>query len=381
MSWRGTSTISPEIIQISVGPDGDLPSTSCDPNLDLTEVANYRPRSVWPPELPTVRRRQLTELDRLGVQTDLVSYRLGAETRIVCFKYYCTNRNYAVIWHEANCLANMPKHPNIVHFDSLVVDHVEGGEDVVVGFTTKFIPGDTVIDNVSRVFKLKYLRQLITAVDFLNLRLGIAHGDIVPWNLLIDEETDNVVLFDFNLGAKLGWEGDPSFRNTFNYEEPRNDVKLTVFTMYEIITRDLQFRGELYGHPHEITILDVMGLEESEEEWSKHEDVRLDASIAEYRAVLHEWLVRRLTSDDKEITHYTQAPDHIDWPDAPPLPEMDFDGMSERAPLILRQMLVRKGENFLRWQRPSSHQLPLPAGKRLLATGEVVDDDDEQAAT
>jgi hypothetical protein len=138
----------------------------------------------------------------------------------------------------------------------------------------------------------------------------------------------------------------------------------------------MQFRRELY--PHEIAIPDVMDLEESEE-WSKHEDVRLDAPIAEYRAVLNEWLARRATVD-KEITHYTQVPDYIDWPDAPPLREIDFFGMIERMPSILRQALVSWGEKFLRWQRPGSHQLPLPAGKRLLATGEVVDDDEEAAA-
>ncbi|KAK4241857.1 CBL-interacting serine/threonine-protein kinase 16 [Achaetomium macrosporum] len=369
---RHIDHLPPDVIQINVGPDSELLSTSCDPDLDSTEIANYRPHSVWPPWLPTVHRPQLTELDRLGLQTDLVTYRVGSETRMVCFKYYCTGKNHAVIWHEANCLAKIPKHPNIVPFDSLVVDSVEGGEALVVGFTNKFIPGGTVLENVSRVFKLKYLKQLIEAVDFLSLRRGIVHGDIVPWNLLIDEETDNIVLFDFNFGAKLGWEGDPSSRSAFNYEESRNDVKLTVFTMYEIITRDLHFREELY--PHEIAIADVMDLEEGEE-WSKHEDVRLDAPVAEYRAVLNEWLVRR-EKTDKEITHYTQAPEYIDWPDAPPLREIDFYGMIVRMQSVPRQTLVRKGEKFLQWQRPGSHQLPLPAGKRLLATGEVVDDED-----
>lgn len=33
---------------------------------------------------------------------------------------------------------------------------------------------------------------IVQAVDFLNLRLGIVHGDVCPWNLLIDEETDDL---------------------------------------------------------------------------------------------------------------------------------------------------------------------------------------------
>jgi hypothetical protein len=88
---RHIDHLAPEVIEISVGPDGELLSTSCDLDRDVTEVPNYRPRSVWPPELPTVRRPRLTELDRLGLQADLVSYRLGSETRMVCFKYYCSN--------------------------------------------------------------------------------------------------------------------------------------------------------------------------------------------------------------------------------------------------------------------------------------------------
>jgi hypothetical protein len=39
--------------------------------------------------------------------------------------------------------------------------------------------------------------------------------------------------------------------------------------------------------------------------------------------------------------------------------------------------MIRRGENFLKWQRPASRQLPLPQGKRLLATGEIIDDSAE----
>lgn len=157
---RHIDHIPPNAVEIKVGPDGELLSTSCDPSLDYTEIPNYLPRSAYAPELPAVRRSDLTEVDRLGVQTDLVTYRLGSETRRVCFKYYMTKKNFAVVWHEAHCVASIPKHPNIVPFDSIVVDSVGGGEDKVVGFTTRFIPGGTVLDNVSRVFKLKYLKQL-----------------------------------------------------------------------------------------------------------------------------------------------------------------------------------------------------------------------------
>ena len=160
-----------DTVAINVGPDGELQSTSCDLDLDSTDIPNYFPRSAYSLELPTVRRSDITEVDRLGVQTDLVTYRLGSETRRVCFKYYMTKKNYSVVWHEAHCLAKIPQHPNIVPFDSLVVDSADGVEEKVVGFTTRFIPGGTVLDNVGRVFKLKYLKQLIE-VCRLHRRLG-----------------------------------------------------------------------------------------------------------------------------------------------------------------------------------------------------------------
>ncbi|KAK3322924.1 hypothetical protein B0H66DRAFT_602347 [Apodospora peruviana] len=73
----------------------------------------------------------------------------------------------------------IPKHPNIVPFDALVVDKLDG-VDRVVGFTTRFIPGGNLDENKTRVFKLKYLEQLISTVDYLNLTLGIVHGDTCP---------------------------------------------------------------------------------------------------------------------------------------------------------------------------------------------------------
>jgi len=80
--------------------------------------------------------------------------------RQVVFKYYITENDVVSWWHEANCVMRMPRHPNIVPFDSLVVDTV-GSVDRVVGFTTHYIPGGTLSENKDRVFKPKYLEQLI----------------------------------------------------------------------------------------------------------------------------------------------------------------------------------------------------------------------------
>ncbi|CAG8285577.1 unnamed protein product [Penicillium nalgiovense] len=47
-------------------------------------------------------------------------------------------------------------------------------------------------------FRFEWLQQLTQLVDFLNLELGIIHQDIAPRNLLVDPETDKIILFDFD---------------------------------------------------------------------------------------------------------------------------------------------------------------------------------------
>jgi len=231
----------------------------------------------------------------------------------------------------------------------------------------------------------------LQAIDYLNLSLGIVHGDICPWNLLIDPETDDLKVFDFNMGAKLGWEGHDDGgapdRDAFIYDEARNDVKLAVFTLYEIITRDMSFREE--NEPEELDVTMVL----DKDEWKKHSDVSLEegAEVAEYRRVLEDWVNAR-EATDAELKDYKQTPKFIDWPPLPEFPLVDCAGTMMRRGAELRQNLVRRGEPFIEWYavskllslgclltfwvrvRPPSSALPLPEGQRLLATGEVVED-------
>ncbi|KAK1762548.1 hypothetical protein QBC33DRAFT_614276 [Phialemonium atrogriseum] len=340
-----------DTVLLSISDDGAVLSSSSDALDDASSIPFYPSRTDFPPNLATVRRHDLTEVDRLGLQVDLTTYQpCRGKTRLVVFKYYIIKTNVAIFWHEANCVLRIPRHPNIVPFDALVVDAVEGN-DKVVGFTTRYVPGGTFSENKDRIFKLKYLKQLINAVDYLNLRLGIVHGDICPWNLLIDAETDSIQIFDFNCAAKLGWEGDRANRCEFAYEEDCNDVKFVVFTLYEIITREFEFRREFY--PHELKI-----------------------PVAEYRHILTEWVSKR-KKIDKEINHFTKTPEPLDWPPLPDSLALDLDSRPIRRPAAFRVTLMRLGKDFLKWQRPPTRDTPPPKGWRLLATGEVVRDNEE----
>lgn len=366
-----------DIMQIEVGEEGELLKSTADPEEDPTMIPFYPSPSNFPAQVRQVRREQLVELDRMGVQVDLCEYIAAASTapKQVAFKYYINEGNMGVVWDEANCLLRITKHPNIIPFESLVIDQVEG-QDKVVGFTTPFVAGGTIENNVTRPFKLKHLSQLTSTIDHLNLTLGIAHGDITPYNLLIDPITDDLIIFDFNLANRLGWESENHRKQS--YEPARNDVKFAAFTLYEIITRDTHLRDENY--PHELDAAMVLDTSQggAAPAWEKHEDVVLDAPVAEYRQHLDEWMTTRraaVTDGGKEEQvpgRRDQAPGAFEWPPLPEIPEVPFCGAMLRRATQPRWWMDRRGAKFPTWQRPPSCALPLTEGKKLLATGEVV---------
>lgn len=108
----------------------------------------------------TILRSEITELGRLSVHVDLVSYD-GMEKG--AFKY-CHHPHGFGSWAEFQILARLPKHPNILPVDRLVLDEQTGKR--VLGFTTPFIEGDDLHRNKNRLFKLKHLRQLMEVSAF-----------------------------------------------------------------------------------------------------------------------------------------------------------------------------------------------------------------------
>lgn len=258
-----------------------------------------------------------------------------------------------------NLWMRLPRHPNIVPFDRVVIDELEGR---VIGFTNDYVSGGSLEKKKPCVFKLKWLQQLIQAVDDLNLRYGIAHQDIAPRNLLVDESTDSVMLFDFNFAARI----KNSTQNEGEvYCEDRNDIKGVIFTTYEIITRDDSLRRK----PHEEQSLNDLQLQ-----WVKHLKVKLDHPVEAYRRVLQEWQERRavdLTGD---------APEAINWPSRPKLPQrtvslMDIHGQPSSVTVEewyeMRQDVLARGGKVLNWERPP--QRLLNDGTRVLSTGEIID--------
>lgn len=234
--------LDPDVFAISISEQDEL-TISKDPEDDETQCPHYPALDdvECTERIQTVFRRQLREVDRFGPNVDLTEYvsPYSRRAKQVVFKYYFLDRFLFRRWDELNIWMRLPSHPFIVPFDRLVVDELEGRE-VVVGFTSVYISGGTVEENTSRIFKLKWLKQLFCAVDDLNLKYGIHHQDIAPRNLLVDEAADRLLLFDFNFAARIGYPYQEEDHD--QYSVHRDDVKGVVFTIYEIITRDMHFR-------------------------------------------------------------------------------------------------------------------------------------------
>ncbi|EWY79867.1 hypothetical protein BFJ63_vAg18120 [Fusarium oxysporum f. sp. narcissi] len=359
---RYSDQLSPDIYRIYISHTGEIISTYNDPKDDETCCIHYPSLqdTCLPEGVQIVRRDQLEELERLGPDVDLVAYppcQDGSAKKVI-FKYYFLWQYAQMSWKEMNLWMRLPRHPNIVPFDRVVVDELEGR---VVGFTNVYMPGGNLEENRSRAFKLEWLRQLIKVVDDLNLKYGITHQDIAPRNLLIDESTDSIMLFDFNFAARMDY---PSPVEGEEYVEDRNDIKGVIFTTYEIITQD----NSLRNIPHEDQNIDNLT-----SKWVKHPEVKLDHPVASYQLMLQEWQDRRAGVCVGDV------PRAIDLPAMPKPPQKTIclkdahgqpvystvDNFYER-----RRDAWARGDKVLNWQRPP--QRLLDNGARVLSSGEIV---------
>lgn len=317
--------------------------------------------------METIRRSELRELDRLGPNVDLVLY----QNRKAVFKYYLHLQFVDTRWDEMNLWMRLSrKHPNIVPFDRIVVEH----QDQVVGFTTLHIAGgtlDAIDENPGdcRTFKLRWLLQLMSLVDDLNYNYGIQHQDIAPRNLLVDEATDNIMLFDFNFSARIG---APARNMGIPFCQDRDDIKGVIFTLYEIITRDDHFRSVPHRDQDTSSLLKM-------EDWVKHPDVRLDEPVAKYRAALDMWILRR--KEQGSLKMFTDASDYVDWPALPePSRGMsyvndwagsEFESQTYSNRTINGRDAKERNLEVIEWQRPAEKMIK--EGMWVYADGRVVD--------
>ncbi|KAG6027992.1 hypothetical protein E4U41_000794 [Claviceps citrina] len=349
-------------------PDGPI-TISTDLIDDVTLYVNYPSMAELkvPFPLKTVYLQNLTELDRLCVQVDLVSYQMPPHVgktspkKTVVFKYWFFTNNMFRGWNEINIWSRLPcDHPHIVPLDSIVLDKISGG---IVGITTPFISGGTLHETnaTTRPFRLQWLHQLLSVVDDLNYQYGVVHQDLAARNLLIDEH-DNLRVFDFNHSRIYEWS-----------LPGRDDVTGVIYTLYEIITLDTHFR-EVPLEQQDVQALLQM-------EWVKHPDVQLDSDVKTFLDVLDVWLTKRKSRK-------VEAQDTwIDW-DATPNPppgistfDISYKSDTEKKMgnpwVVSRRTLVESGKPFWNWERPASHLLRKDVDKSEVVNKEEVIDKEE----
>ncbi|KAJ5084796.1 hypothetical protein NUU61_009375 [Penicillium alfredii] len=344
--------LSPEVRAITVNNDGLLTGVSTDPEEDDTIFIGYLPFSAVESlaDSPTIQYSKLQEIDRLGPGVDLLSYEdESGNPHKVAFKFNPLGKplRLHMAWNELNLLKSLPPHPNLIPFDRVVLEDVESR---VIGFTTKYIPGGT-LANPKVPFRFEWLQQLTELVNFLNLELGIMHQDIAPRNLLLDPDTQKIILFDFDWAA----HGKNRLMNN------RDDVTGVVFTLYEIITNDTHFTSI----PHwDRTINMVQDISE----WACNRE--LDSDVSKFRSFLNEWVATR--KSDRDMERYLNAPSQLTWPSLPEPPDysVPFEhgtdehgqtnwvtGMRERCTAL------EKGQYCFRWERSPQRRLLKPTEK------------------
>ncbi|KAH0287269.1 hypothetical protein M436DRAFT_85853 [Aureobasidium namibiae CBS 147.97] len=298
------------------------------------------PLCTIPRELAVIELSRLEELEQFGPAVDLVRYKdEAAAQRTVVFKYGMIFQRRLRIWRELHLLKSLPKHPNLVGLDRVVLDDPHSQ---VLGYTTPYISGGTLDDDHQRVFRLSWLLQLTSVVDYLNLQLGIVHQDIAPRNILIDSlssslETEKLRLFDFHYGAFVGLSG---------CMPERNDIKGVVFTLYEIFTLDSSYRSVPHAEQDLESVLNL-------EEWPIRRS--LDSDIMTFREHLSAWVKQRDTHQanafKNEALSLTDIPEMS--PPSPVVMSIGEDGkpVYESSVVQMKRDALKFGNGLIAWER------------------------------
>jgi len=130
----------------------------------------------------------------------------------------------------------------------------------------------------SRPFKLRWLQELMGVLDELHLQYGIHHHDLTARNLIVDPDTDKLVVIDFDM-AGIHRPGE------FRYDW--DDLKAMVAFLYQRITLDTRYEERLPDDAEEASLL------LAQDKWVKHPDVVLDHDAAVYYNKLVAWLKER----------------------------------------------------------------------------------------
>ena len=163
-------------------------------------------------------------------------------------------------------------------------------------------------------------------------------------NLLIDPDSQNLPLFDFNW-AVCGKNG---------LLDGRDDVTSVILTVYELITNDMHFTSI----PHWERSMDTV---QSLPEWPRRR--KLDSDVSTFHNFLDKWVATRRAGGDME--RYLNAPHRPAIPDLSPIQDYDipFDaGTAVNGEPVLsrgarsRQAVIANGQYCFRWEGPPQNR-------------------------
>ena len=332
---RYIPSLSPSVHTITVDKDGLLASLCSDPEEDEALYIDY-PEIENTPSLqgvPSIKVDEMEEVDRLGRNIDLMTIKSDPSKKLV-WKYNQISTGEGLMWRELHILTILRKHshPNIRPLEHLVLS--SNPKPQILGFTTPFIAGGSLRDTFpKRTIKIKYIKQLFLVIDFLNLELGLQHLDIQPRNLAVNPETDDLVLFNFDLAAKVGSK---------ECEKGEYDINYAILTIYELVTGDFHFRET--KHTRRGSCQKEAQATMDMELWPMNG--RFDCEIPKVRDTLKKWVSIREKSK-KKVTG-------VDF-DIPPRPKIELRdnrycviGGTADGTVITA---VKGGGEFIDWRR------------------------------
>lgn len=335
--------LDPAVVAIVVSGDGKLIATGLDPSNDPTPALIYPRCPVDLSPNDTLTRTQLVEVDRLACEVDLVSYKSGEKTVLGVFKYAIRKTNVQRVWKELHILKALAAHPSVIPVDRIILDEVESR---VVGFTTRFEPAGDLNANKTIPFRFRWLEQLTSFVDDLNLRCGIMHSDLNARNLLVDAAGD-LKVFDFNISSKI----NPVDLDHVQFKKgSMHDVNGVILTIYELLTFDEQYRDYEYREDDVSSVEDLA-------HWPVKRPIEPGTDVAACRRFLKRWVKGRRTK--RTIRNHSDATEPLDWPPLPiPEPEdrgshQDRDSRWWQIPSYqTRYLALQEGKYVVPWERP-----------------------------
>lgn len=195
--------------------------------------------------------------------------------------------NIEVFEREGSILSKIPRDSNIViihdFFDETV--KIEGFSGKVPCLVMEFIEGETLWsvvnnqDKLSEAAAIKYIKQIASALALCH-KHGIVHRDVKPENIILRENSDDVVLIDFGLAGNQGTEYNAG--RTQDFAPWEQIASLTDFptSEYREIVQKFKSQPTVDIYSLSATLYYLVTLEPPVNSWTRYEKHQNDPLVS-----------------------------------------------------------------------------------------------------